>query len=612
MSEVASMFMDGQSVPREEVVRATRAVTEHRVVRYPLPTSTSTIVDLPLVDVGTNIHHFTAINAHFGERANLIGVYYDWIYRRDIEATSLLALDDVFRHHGFKSVLVPVVYRMKEALAGWFDRCEVVRCVEIREPSAGAVLSSDYFYYDHKLAENQLVINASNFLSSQIFDHLKRIAHVMLSDEAAPTYNESYGGASFGTSTYMRLESTVLENQISLCRNKERAVELGCGTGRHTFRLAETFREVHGYDFSSKMIQVAQSEKQRRGGHEMASGRMLRFHTRDIEMFPPGETGLDLVAGLFGMGSFVEDLDSLLSNCQQRLADGGRVILSFYNRAAAVYTQPPPWRYPALAAQLDNETDELLVRLSPTVAFRIYCRAWSVAEVQEKMNAYFDDVRCITLPKVGAVFPRDYPMAETPLAEDIYKLELQALNDQSYTLGPYILASGTRRGSEVIGSFYEHVSETRILEIAATNSSISVADHFFERTQVGLNIQPILGHARVTIDGRRRTVPVVIIKPWSAKLDPDEIKQLMRSYFGRSRAFTFLDRDLVNKTYGTRSGDVPVGVLHSRVFVIYHPALELGGPYRARFGGRVIQCDTLEALRSLVGGRIGDAEGAAI
>lgn len=606
-------------VPNQvDVLVATRIVTEHRIGRFPIPTNRSHLYENSESDLAGAFRHLTAILSPIEDRTLLTGVFYEWMYRGDIKLQSLLELDDLFKEVGFRFVLVPFVTSMNIP-ADWFERCSTVRCVQLRDPKYSPMISSDYFHYDRSWARNQKVLNESNVLSSQIYQQLKKLSHIMLSDEAAPSYDAEYGKATFGTSTYMALENSVLKAQIEKCVKFDHAIELGCGTGRHTFELAERFTSVDGYDFSAQMIATAAARRDKK--HESNTRRLLptlnrlKFHTRDIEMFPPDHAQVDLVAGLFGMGSFVEDVDALLAHCYAALAPGGRVILSFYNREAAVYSQPPPWRFSALSAELAGDADELIVSLNPKTAFRIYCKAWTPDAIREKMKVYFQDVECLTIPKAAGVFPIDYPTSDSPLAVDLTRIERGVLFDESFKLGPYILASG-RKVSDDIKAVYFDSSASAIgdLKRSIAGGMAKKVSSFWEDRQVGaggstgVNVQPILGYASAGA-GSLRDLPIVILRPWDQRLARNEINALLRPIFGKSRVFEFAESSVVRAAFGDGPEAVPSGVLKSNVIVGIHPSLHDGGPYRLKVRDQVVQVTSFEQLVEIVGGRLVRAAG---
>jgi putative 4-mercaptohistidine N1-methyltranferase len=74
------------------------------------------------------------------------------------------------------------------------------------------------------------------------------------SDELVSQYCEfQYGDESFGVKNFA-LESVKIASKF--VKNRTKALDLGCATGRATFELARTFHEVEGIDFSARFIGV--------------------------------------------------------------------------------------------------------------------------------------------------------------------------------------------------------------------------------------------------------------------------------------------------------------------------------------------------------------------
>lgn len=83
---------------------------------------------------------------------------------------------------------------------------------------------------------------------------IKKESDVYESDELVSQYCEfQYGDESFGVKNFA-LECVKIASKF--VKNKTKALDLGCATGRATFELARTFDEVEGIDFSARFIGV--------------------------------------------------------------------------------------------------------------------------------------------------------------------------------------------------------------------------------------------------------------------------------------------------------------------------------------------------------------------
>jgi SAM-dependent methyltransferase len=97
-----------------------------------------------------------------------------------------------------------------------------------------------------------------------------------------------------------------------------RAVDLGCGTGRHATLLAAGFRQVVGVDISAPMLQIA---RRRRNPPNVT------YQERDLRTLRPDSDGtFDLVFSSYAL-HHVDDLDATLIGIRELAAPGGRVVL---------------------------------------------------------------------------------------------------------------------------------------------------------------------------------------------------------------------------------------------------------------------------------------------
>jgi len=109
-------------------------------------------------------------------------------------------------------------------------------------------------------------------------------------------------------------------------------LELGCGTGTHSFLLEEFGHKIVATDLSQDMISKAQSKAEARG-----SG--VKFAAQDmIKLDQPGRP-YDAVLCLFDSFCYVtenDDIEILLSRIRQHLKPGGLFIFEFWNAAAMI------------------------------------------------------------------------------------------------------------------------------------------------------------------------------------------------------------------------------------------------------------------------------------
>jgi len=268
------------------------------------------------------------------------------------------------------------------------------------------------------------------------WEELRR-QHLQLSEAAAIDYDETYSIGNFATNSYMDYEIRLINKLALRAPDRNLAVDLGCGTGRYSYVLAEQFNQVYAYDFSPKMIEVANANKiSRRVGN-------VFFAVRDIEREP-----LNLQAGsasfvisTFGMGSFVEDIEALFRRVSSMLKPQGVAIFSFYNKSALVNRLKLPWR-PALAAKFRPNRDVLRVDFSGKT-YEVGAHAYTIAEIERRLRDNFELLKLVTFPVLSGLFPSK--VFEKPLARHLF-VEVDQFMAESMDprTGVYIIAAVRR------------------------------------------------------------------------------------------------------------------------------------------------------------------------
>ncbi len=116
-------------------------------------------------------------------------------------------------------------------------------------------------------------------------------------------------------------------------------LDLGCGTGKHDFYLAELGYSVDGVDFSDSMIAIANENLDTK---YKAYRENLSFSDGDVRNFR-NDRKYDVVVSLFHVMSYQttnEDLKAAFETAQVHLKEGGIFIFDFWYGPGVLSDQP--------------------------------------------------------------------------------------------------------------------------------------------------------------------------------------------------------------------------------------------------------------------------------
>ena len=145
-------------------------------------------------------------------------------------------------------------------------------------------------------------------------------------EKTPSTLSEDYENAYGITDDVTNSEVEFLINEASISLSSE-ILDLCCGTGRHSIRLAELGYNITGLDISSDFLRIA-AEK------SFESGLSIRWINRDMRNIQ-FEGKFDLVFIMFGAwGFFEEDIENykVFQEVNQALKADGHFILDYFNR----------------------------------------------------------------------------------------------------------------------------------------------------------------------------------------------------------------------------------------------------------------------------------------
>lgn len=121
--------------------------------------------------------------------------------------------------------------------------------------------------------------------------------------------------------------------QLAKVSQNQRALDLCCGTGDVTFRLAKTGASVTGLDFSNAMLEVARSRKD-----AQAASLDVEFLQGDAARTSLPEAAFDAVAVAYGLRN-LSDWTAGLREMHRVAKQGGRLLVLDFGKPDF-----PPWR----------------------------------------------------------------------------------------------------------------------------------------------------------------------------------------------------------------------------------------------------------------------------
>jgi SAM-dependent methyltransferase len=178
-----------------------------------------------------------------------------------------------------------------------------------------------------------------------------------------------------------------------------RALDLGCGAGRHAVVLAGRFTHVDAIDLSRPMIEIARAKRSRPN---------IAYRQADL-LDATGSGQYDLVLSVMTV-HHVPDLQAALARIKGLLAPGGRIVLvdshpdeSALHPARRILCRLVPLR-PRLHAGAVLRFGSNLARRGPAIAWEIYRlqtrREWLDHRVSDRFFSRDELERCC-----AALFP---------------------------------------------------------------------------------------------------------------------------------------------------------------------------------------------------------------
>lgn len=256
-----------------------------------------------------------------------------------------------------------------------------------------------------------------------------------LTAKVAPIYDERYHKTFFATHSYLEFEQHVLDQELALLKDRSLLIDLGCATGRMTFRLAHSFDRVVGYDISPEMIYQARKKLKKANFEHMS------FEVVDIECgIPQEDKRASLIVMNLGTASDLRNIKHVLIEAQRVMKPESRIFLSFYNANALLYRwEFIPWPV-SLAAEINLTKHCLDVHCGSEGVFSVYARPYTTKEIRSLFPKGIKITQILTHPTIGSVLPNDI-FEEKAIRESIVEIDRKLAELDS---GAYILVMGKK------------------------------------------------------------------------------------------------------------------------------------------------------------------------
>lgn len=174
-------------------------------------------------------------------------------------------------------------------------------------------------------------------------------------------------------------------------RQNASMLDLGCGSGRHSKRLASKGFKVTGLDLAGSSIRIAKK----------LETDLLKFHRHDMRM-PFGKNCFDYVFNLFtSFGYFKNDFENhlVINNISSSLVDNGMLILDYLN---------VPFSEKNLVPFETKEIDGVIYHIEKWTDKRSFFKKIIVGNMQQEQAVEFiEQVAKFTIADFDVMFKRN-------------------------------------------------------------------------------------------------------------------------------------------------------------------------------------------------------------
>lgn len=240
----------------------------------------------------------------------------------------------------------------------------------------------------------------------------------------------NYKGA---TRSYLYLEEQLILNQIQAVPETQRrvALDLGCGTGRATQILSQSFSETIAVDISVEMLMLAKEKRYVNRTH------FIQYNFNySVDHLIAEEKNYDLVCASFGVGSCIEKLTDFLDKLLPKVNAHTPIILSLYNKNYhPIHTTEQCFPFASL---LDAKQNAVLVSHEDK-QIKINIQTYNLDELKHLLSRYqFSYQQYYFLPTLSGLIQSDL-LSDNGFWEKVVNIDKTLLSYNNTVSAPYIL-----------------------------------------------------------------------------------------------------------------------------------------------------------------------------
>ncbi|MDG6958514.1 MAG: nitroreductase family deazaflavin-dependent oxidoreductase [Nitrososphaerota archaeon] len=280
--------------------------------------------------------------------------------------------------------------------ARWEGKAEPRRAVGLRDPVLGAFTRKYGVAEVRKRHWGQTEFFQISLLSMTAEDH----AELVYSDlEAAfDGVALAYDRHIFGNPMNVWLRDRSVDLLSELFKPGDTIIDVGCGTGTETLRLASMGIRVVATDISQKMIEVLTKKAKARGLEKNIIPVHCRAHQLREGLAKVGYTRVDGAYSTYGAVNTEPRLEEMMANLHELIRPGGRLVLGVWNKFCL---------YELIGYSMRMRPSMVVARLRNPVPvgksrFCVATNAFSVGDLSRQIHGWFglESVRgvCILLP----------------------------------------------------------------------------------------------------------------------------------------------------------------------------------------------------------------------